>query len=77
VVSAEFRTIFAHVSPEDISAQWGRVTKVLNERFDKAAVLMLPCKEEVGWPFAFPQVHWRQIGSTNLRLNPYDFMGCA
>ncbi len=71
MVSAAFRTIFAQVSPEDISAQWDHVANMLTERFDKAATLMLRAKEEVLAFRSFPRVHWRQIWSTNPleRLN--------
>ena len=44
---------------------------MLAERFDKAAALMGRAKEEVLAFRTFPQVHWRQIWSTNPleRLN--------
>jgi putative transposase len=71
MVSAAFRTIFAQVSPDDISTQWDHVATMLTERFDKAAALMGRAKEEVLAFRTFPQVHWRQIWSTNPleRLN--------
>jgi transposase-like protein len=71
MVSAAFRTIFAQVSPEEISVQWDHVAGMLTERFDKAAALMGRAKEEVLAFGTFPQVHWRQIWSTNPpeRLN--------
>jgi putative transposase len=65
MVSAAFRTIFAQVSPDEISAQWDHVQTMLTERFDKAAALMGRAKEEVLAFGAFPRVHWRQIWSTN------------
>ena len=39
MVAAAFRTIFAQVSPDEISAQWDHVANMLAERFDKAAAL--------------------------------------
>jgi transposase-like protein len=71
MVSAAFRTIFAQVSPEKISAQWDHVANMLTERFDKAAALMMRAKEEVLAFGTFPRAHWRQIWSTNPleRLN--------
>jgi hypothetical protein len=65
MVSAAFRTIFAQVSPEEISAQWDHVANMLTERFDKAAALMMRAKEEVLAFGTFPRAHWRQIWSTN------------
>ncbi len=65
MVSAAFRTIFAQVSPEEISAQWDHVATMLSERFDKAAALMGRAKEEVLAFRTFPRAHWRQIWSTN------------
>ena len=71
MVAAAFRTIFAQVSPEEISAQWDHVANMLTERFDKAAALMVRAKEEVLAFGTFPRAHWRQIWSTNPleRLN--------
>ena len=71
MVSAAFKTVFAQVSPDDIPAQWDHVATMLAERFDKAAALMGRAKEEVLAFTTFPQVHWRQIWSTNPleRLN--------
>jgi putative transposase len=71
MVSAAFRTIFAQVSPEEISAQWDHVETMLAERFEKAAALMRRAKEEVLAFGTFPRAHWRQIWSTNPleRLN--------
>jgi putative transposase len=71
MLSAAFRTIFAQVSPEEISAQWDHVANMLTERFDKAATLMMRAKEEVLAFGTFPPGHWRQIWSTNPleRLN--------
>ena len=67
MVAAAFRTIFAQVSPEEISAQWDHVANMLTERFDKAAALMLRAKEEVLAFRTFPEptgarsgapIHW-------------------
>ena len=68
MVAAAFRTIFAQVSPEEISAQWDHVANMLTERFDKAAALMLRAKEEVLAFGTFPRAHWRQIWSTNPQV---------
>ena len=47
MVAAAFRTIFAQVSPEEISAQWDHVANHAHRAFDKAAALMRRAKEEV------------------------------
>ena len=71
MVSAAFKTVFAQVSGEDMHAQWDQVTATLEDRFPKAAALMVGAKEEVLAFTAFPTEHWRQIWSTNPleRLN--------
>ncbi len=71
MVAAAFRTIFAHASAEEISAQWDHVAETFAERFPKAAALMEGAKEEVLAFSAFPRAHWRQLWSTNPleRLN--------
>jgi len=71
MVSAAFKTVFAQVSGPDMHAQWDQVTATLEDRFPKAAALMVGAKEEVLAFTAFPTEHWRQIWSTNPleRLN--------
>ena len=71
MVSAAFKTVFAQVSGEDMHAQWDQVMATLEDRFPKAAALMVGAKEEVLAFTAFPSEHWRQIWSTNPleRLN--------
>jgi transposase-like protein len=71
MVAAGFRTVFAYVTPEEISSQYDHVVESLAERFEKAAGLLVSAKEEVLAFSAFPRAHWRQIWSTNPleRLN--------
>lgn len=71
MVAAAFRTVFAYVTPEEISSQYDHVVETLAERFEKAAGLLVSAKEEVLAFSCFPRAHWRQIWSTNPleRLN--------
>ena len=71
MVAAAFRTVFAYVTPEEISSQYDHVVETLAERFEKAAGLLVSAKEEVLAFSSFPRAHWRQIWSTNPleRLN--------
>jgi putative transposase len=71
IVAAAFRTIFAHVTKEEIAEQWDHVQSTFEGRFPKAAVLMAEAKEELLAFSAFPRAHWRQLWSTNPleRLN--------
>jgi putative transposase len=71
MVAAAFRTVFAYVTPEEISSQYDHVVQSLAERFEKAAGLLVSAKEEILAFSAFPRAHWRQIWSTNPleRLN--------
>jgi len=71
MVAAAFRTVFAHATEEEISAQWDHVASTFEGRFPKAAALMVDAKEEVLAFSAFPRAHWRQLWSTNPleRLN--------
>ena len=61
MVAAAFRTVFAYVTPEEISSQYDHVVETLAERFEKAAGLLVSAKEEVLAFSCFPRAHWRQI----------------
>jgi putative transposase len=65
MVAALFRTVFAGIDAETVSAQWDHVTATLAERWPKAAALMDAAKAEVLAFTAFPVEHWRKIWSTN------------
>ena len=71
MVAAAFRTVFAHATKEEISAQWDHVAATFAGRFPKAADLMEGAKDEVLAFSAFPRAQWRQLWSTNPleRLN--------
>lgn len=65
MVAALFRTVFAGIDTDGVSAQWDHVAATLAERWPKAAALMDTAKVEVLAFSAFPVEHWRKIWSTN------------
>ena len=65
MVAALFRTVFAGIDDETVSAQWDHVRATLAERWPKAAAPMDSAKAEVLAFSAFPVEHWRKIWSTN------------
>lgn len=65
MVAALFRTVFAGIDADAVSAQWDHVAATLAERWPKAAALMHAAKTEVLAFSAFPVEHWRKIWSTN------------
>lgn len=65
MVAALFRTVFAGIDADAVSAQWDHVAATLAERWPKAAALMEAAKPEVLAFSAFPVEHWRKIWSTN------------
>jgi len=65
MVAALFRTVFAAIDSDTVSAQWDEVHATLAERWPKAATLMSDAKSEVLAFTAFPVEHWRKIWSTN------------
>jgi putative transposase len=65
MVAALFRTVFAGIDADAVSAQWDHIAATLAERWPKAAALMEQAKPEVLAFSAFPTEHWRKIWSTN------------
>ncbi len=65
MVAALFRTVFAGIDADTVSAQWDDVRATLAQRWPKAATLMDDAKTEVLAFSAFPVEHWRKIWSTN------------
>jgi transposase-like protein len=65
MVAALFRTVFAGIDADAVSAQWDHVRATLAERWPKAAALMDSARAEVLAFSAFPVEHWRKIWSTN------------
>jgi len=65
MVAALFRTVFAGIDADAVSAQWDHVAATLAERWPKAAALMDSAKAEVLAFSAFPVEHWKKVWSTN------------
>jgi transposase-like protein len=65
MVAALFRTVFAGIDADAVSAQWDHVAATLAERWPKAAALMDSAKTEVLAFAAFPVEHWKKVWSTN------------
>ncbi|MGH8922203.1 MAG: IS256 family transposase [Actinomycetes bacterium] len=71
MVAAAFRTVFAQLSPAEVSSRWDEVADQLETRFPKAAASMGVAKGDVLAFTAFPFDHWRKVWSNNPleRLN--------
>ena len=70
-VATMVRTIYQQPSPEEVSAQHGRVIDQLAERFPDAASLLDEARPDILAFASFPVAHWRQTWSNNPmeRLN--------
>jgi len=71
LVGTLVRSIFAQPSADEVHAQLDRVVDQLENRFPKAAELLVDARDEITAFTAFPKEHWRQIWSNNPqeRLN--------
>ncbi len=71
LVGTLVRSIFAQPSADEVYAQLDRVVDQLEDRFPKAAELLVDARDEITAFTAFPKEHWRQIWSNNPleRLN--------
>jgi len=71
MVAAAVRTIFAHLEREAAGQQLIEVASVLQQRWPKAANMLLEAEEDILCFMHFPQGHWRRIYSNNPleRLN--------
>ena len=71
MVAAAVRTIFAHLERKAAGQQLIEVASVLQQRWPKAANMLLEAEEDILCFMHFPQGHWRRIYSNNPleRLN--------
>lgn len=71
MVTAAVRTIFVQPDRESADAQLDRVAETLEARHPEVSRMLWEAKEDILAHFAFPQLHWSKIRSTNLleRLN--------
>lgn len=70
-VIAAVKTIFAHVEPAEVAAQWDKVATTLADSFPKVAGMMTDAKPDVLAFLGFPRAHWQKTWSNNPleRLN--------
>lgn len=71
MVAAALRTIFAQPNQEAAHQQLAEVARAMEERWPKAAAVLLAGEDDVLTYMAFPPEHWTRIYSTNPleRLN--------
>jgi putative transposase len=71
MVAVTIRTIFAQLTPAEVTDQVDKVAATLQPRFPQVAVLLAEAKEDLTAFRHFPVAHWRKLWSTNPleRLN--------
>ena len=71
VVTAAVNTIFAHIEPAEVAAQWDQLADTLESSFPKVTAMMAEAKPDVLAFTASPKAHWQKIWSNNQieRLN--------
>ena len=71
MVAAALRTIFAQPNQEAAHQQLAEVARAMEERWPKAAAVLLAGEDDILTYMAFPPEHWTRIYSTNPleRLN--------
>ena len=71
MVAAAMKAVFVIQAPDQVRAQWQRVTEMLRKQFPSAVPIMEAARDDVLAFLHFPQEHWRKIWSTNPleRLN--------
>ena len=65
MVAAAIRTIFAQPDAEHVEEQFGVIAGMLGKQLPKVEAMMQEAKEDLLAFTSFPQVHWRQLWSTN------------
>ena len=66
MVAAAIRTIFAQPDASHVDEQFGVIAGMLGRQLPKVETMMQEAKEDLLAFTGFPQVHWRQLWSTNL-----------
>ena len=65
MVAAAIRTIFAQPDASHVDEQFGVIAGMLGRPLPKIETMMQEAKEDLLAFTGFPQVHWRQLWSTN------------
>ena len=65
MVAAAIRTIFAQPDASHVDEQFGVIAGMLGKQLPKVEAMMQEAKEDLLAFTSFPQVHWRQLWSTN------------
>lgn len=70
-VAAALRNVFQQTTKEAAKDATGKVITLLENKYPKAALVVLDAEDDVLTYFDFPEAHWKQIRSTNPleRLN--------
>jgi transposase-like protein len=78
MVAAAIRTVFAQPDAARVAEQFDTIAVMLGRQLPKVQTMMLDAKEDLLAFSAFPQVHWRQLWSTNpLSVNRSSGDICA
>jgi len=65
MVAAAIRTVFAQPDAARVAEQFDTIAVMLGRQLPKVETLMVQAKDDLLAFSAFPQVHWRQLWSTN------------
>ncbi len=65
MVAAAIRTIFAQPDAEHVEEQFDVIAGMLGRQLPKVEAMLRDAKDDLLAFTGFPQVHWRQIWSTN------------
>jgi transposase-like protein len=65
MVAAAIRTVFAQPDAARVAEQFDTIAVMLGRQLPKVQAMMLEAKDDLLAFSAFPQLHWRQLWSTN------------
>ena len=65
MVAAAIRTVFAQPDAARVSEQFDTIAVMLGRQLPKVQAMMVDAKDDLLAFSAFPQLHWRQLWSTN------------
>jgi len=65
MVAVTIRTIFAQLTPAEVTDQVDKVATTLQPRFPAVAALLAEAKEDLTAFACFPPAHWAKVWSTD------------